>query len=78
MNKKTLICDLIAKILEFAFLIVMAVNLKDISRHLCCEMENAVITTIILFSLLNICILSQIINTIICLIKHEKEKKHEI
>lgn len=75
MNKNYLINNLIAKILEFAFIIVTIINLNTISHHLCCDMDSAVIATMVLFSLLNICILSQIIDDIICLIKIKKEKK---
>ena len=57
MNKNYLIGNLIAKILEFAFIIVEIINLNAISHHLCCDMESAVIPMIVLFGLLEICIL---------------------
>lgn len=77
MNKNYLISNLIAKLLEFAFIIVSIINLNAISHHLCCDMDSAVIQTIILFSLLEICILTQIIDDIICLVKIKKEKIDE-
>lgn len=69
MNKNYLISNLIAKILEFAFIIVSILNLNDISHHLCCDMESAVIPMMVLFGLLEMCILTQIIDDIICLVK---------
>ena len=75
MNKDYLIGNLIAKILEFAFIIVSMINLNGISHHLCCDMESAVTTMIGLFGLLEICILSQIIDDIICLVKIKKGEK---
>lgn len=77
MNKNYLINNLIAKILEFAFIIVSIIKLTAISHHLCCDMDSAVIQTIVLFSLLEICILTQIIDDIICLVKIKKEKNND-
>lgn len=69
MDKNYLIWDLIAQILEFGFVVVTIINLNNISHHLCCDMDRAVINIIVLFSLLEICILSRIIDDIICLVK---------
>lgn len=69
MNKNYLISNLIAKILEFAFIIVLMTRLYAISHHLCCDMESAVIPIIVFFGLLEMCILTQIIDDIICLVK---------
>lgn len=69
MNKNYLISNLIAKILEFAFIIISIINLYAVSHHLCCDMESAVIPIMVLFGLLEMCILTQIIDDIICLIK---------
>lgn len=69
MIRNQLICDLIAKILELSFIIVTAVNLKNISHHLCCDMDSAVIGIVVLFSILSLCVLFQIILDIIYLIK---------
>lgn len=69
MIRNQLICDLIAKILELSFLIVTAVNLKDISRHLCCDMDSAIIWIVVFFSLLSLCVLFQIALDVIYLIK---------
>ena len=69
MNKSYLISNLIAKILEFAFIIISIINLYAVSHHLCCDMESAVIPIMVLFGLLEMCILTQIIDDIICLVK---------
>lgn len=58
---RKIICDLIAKILELIFIIIMAINLASLRRHLCCDMDGAVVLAAILFSLLSVCILFQII-----------------
>ena len=72
MNKNYLISNLIAKILEFAFIIASITNLYAVSHHLCCDMESAVTPIIVLFGLLEMCILTQIIDDIICLVKIKK------
>lgn len=77
MNKNYLISNLIAKILEFAFIIISIINLYAVSHHLCCDMESAVISIMVLFGLLEMCILTQIIDDIICLIKIKKEHNME-
>lgn len=69
MIRNQLISDLIAKIFELAFIIVMAVNLKNISYHLCCDMDSAVIGMVVLFSILSLCVLFQIILDVLYLIK---------
>ena len=69
MSKNYLISNLIAKILEFAFIIVSITNLYAVSHHLCCDMESALTSTMVLFGLLEVCILTQIIDDIICLVK---------
>lgn len=74
MIRNQLISDLIAKILELAFIIVMAVNLKNISYHLCCDMDSAVIGMVVLFSLLGLCVLFQIILDVCYLIYDRKSK----
>ena len=75
MNKNYLISNLIAKILEFAFTIVLMTKLYAISHHLCCDMDSDVTLIIVLFGLLEMCILTQIIDDIICLVKIKKEIK---
>lgn len=76
-TKNQLTCDLIAKILELAFIIVTAINLKTISPHLCCDMDSGVILMVVEFSLLSICVLSQITNDVYYLIQIKKEKKND-
>ena len=77
MSKKELIPSLISKILEFAFIIVSIINLNAISHHLCCDMDNAVITMAVVFSLLSVCVLFQIMLEITYLIQIKKEKKND-
>lgn len=76
-TKNQLTCDLIAKILELAFIIITATNLKAISYHLCCDMDSAVITMVVLFSLLSVCVLFQIILDVTYLTQIKKEKKND-